>query len=539
MNTIDDNNQQPQLKKQKINHHGYSFASPRDGTASNNNIALPNLISPSIISLFETLANECVRHIAFRIDKKFYNDAKQNSNGWRTIGENKEYIRSAPGRVLGVDVETIETVKNKRQLARLSVVELIFGTEEDALPAYKTVLDIYVEPGEKVVDYRTNVSGISEDLLNDKRKSNEIKTFTEAQSLFIELGNNLAGANVYLVGHALINDLKATKVIPCVKNCCLIDTAYLYSYAEVPFKNVGLKLVMQHILNLKVQEGDQGHSSVEDAISALKLVVNEIHLLKKCERRKKSIPLELAPWYSTLQVFSILESHREEAFKYLKNIVTNELNTFYSNNNGVEDAEDANSNVQNKIKEFFQSHWLVSSRVDTSILDNNNSKSNCSNNTPNSNRYAIKIQLPNSEVALNIWKQLGKGDEKTHIMVDAEGFWLKKVNIKSEHDSSKISGFITRMYINRANISSAEQGERKKGNRGRAEYNKSLQWSNVKRKMKQRSHKRGRRCAVCSSYLQDNDYVKPVAFGSSRYLHTSAKRCAEVLNLLDRVKITK
>ena len=42
-------------------------------------------------------------------------------------------------------------------------------------------------------------------------------------------------------------------------------------------------------------------------------------LLKNCERRKKTIPLESAPWYSTLQVFSILESHREEAFKYFPN----------------------------------------------------------------------------------------------------------------------------------------------------------------------------------------------------------------------------
>ena len=95
---------EPKRKKQKFN--------------------IPNVISPSIISLFETLANECVRHIAFRIDKHFYTNAKQNINGWKTIGENTEYIRSAPGRILGVDVETIETVTNKRQLARLSIATL-------------------------------------------------------------------------------------------------------------------------------------------------------------------------------------------------------------------------------------------------------------------------------------------------------------------------------------------------------------------------------------------------------------------------------
>ena len=517
---------EPKRKKQKIN--------------------IPNVISPSIISLFETLANECVRHIAFRIDKHFYTNAKQNINGWKTIGENTEYIRSAPGRILGVDVETIETVTNKRQLARLSVVELIYNAEENEIPTYNTVLDVYVEPGEEVVDYRTNVSGISEELLNMKRENNEIKSFIEAQSLFIDLGRHLAGANVYLVGHALINDLKATKVIPFVKNHCLIDTAYLFSYVGVPFKNVGLKLVMQHVLNLKVQEGNQGHSSVEDAISALKLVVNEIKLLKECEPRKKWIPLEFAPWYSTLQVFSILESHRDEAYKLLKIVVTNELKKFYMKDDTIDDED-----VENKIQEFYNLNWLVSSRVDTSSNnvdnnnDNNNNNSNNNNGSSknaNNNRYSIKIQLPTSEIALNVWKQLGKEDEKTHIMVDAEGFWLKKVNIPSKQDNNNNNnnnknGFIVRTYVNRANISSAEQGERKKGNRGHSEYNKSMQWYKVKKKMKQRSHKRGRRCAICQKHLQDKDYVKYVAFGSSRFLHTSAKRCAENLNLLEKRKV--
>ena len=114
---------------------------------------------------------------------------------------------------------------------------------EKAAPSFKTVLDVYVDPGDDVVEYRTNVSGISEDLLNSKRESKELKTFTEAQAMLVELGNNLGGANVYLVGHALINDLKATKVVPFVQKQCIIDTAYLYSYEGVPFKSVGSEAV--------------------------------------------------------------------------------------------------------------------------------------------------------------------------------------------------------------------------------------------------------------------------------------------------------
>ena len=117
--------------------------------------------------------------------------------------------------------------------------------------------------------------------------------------------------------------------------------------------------------------------------------------------------------------------------------------------------------------------------------------------------------------------------------------FAKKVNIPSKQDNNNNNknGFIVRTYVNRANISSAEQGERKKGNRGHSEYNKSMQWYKVKKKMKQRSHKRGRRCAICQKHLQDKDYVKYVAYGSSRFLHTSAKRCAENLNLLENERL--
>ena len=481
------------------------------------NVQLPNLVPPETVSLFETLANECVRHIAFQINGQFYQDARHNLGGWKTIGENKEYIRSAPARILGLDVETIATVNNKRQLARLSVVELVFGAD-NAAPGFKTVLDVYVDPGDDVVEYRTNVSGISEELLNSKRANKELKTFTEAQAMLVELGNNLGGANVYLVGHALINDLKATKVVPFVQKQCVIDTAYLYSYEGVPFKSVGLKLVMDHVLNAEVQKGDHGHSSVEDAISALRLVLNSIEALKECRPRKASIPLELAPWYSTLQVFSILESHRDEAYAYLQRIVKGVLVEFYKTN------EDKSASIEHKVEAFFEKNWIPSSKVDNALAESGNK----------GNRYYVKIQLPSAAVALQVWKQLGQGDGKTHIMLDAEGFWLKKVNVAKRNDSNNIASFMVRMYVNRAKISIAEQGERRKGSRGRAEKYRSIQWHRAKKDMKHRSQKRGRRCAVCNVHLVDSDYVRSVAHGSGRFMHTSATKCAANLHLCEK-----
>ena len=84
------------------------------------------------------------------------------------------------------------------------------------------------------------------------------------------------------------------------------------------------------------------------------------------------------------------------------------------------------------------------------------------------------------------------------------------------------------MYLHRANISTAEQAERRKigGNKLKSE-----KWGTIKLKLKDRQSKRGRRCAVCREFLKDDNFVKPVALGSSRFMHTSAIRCARKLNL--------
>ena len=86
-------------------------------------------------------------------------------------------------------------------------------------------------------------------------------------------------------------------------------------------------------------------------------------------------------------------------------------------------------------------------------------------------------------------------DRKTYYL-DAEGFWLKKVNVAKCNDK-KIGSFIVRMYINRAKISIAEQGERRKGTRGRA-GNTEVFNGTAKKDIKHRSQKRGRRCAVAT-----------------------------------------
>ena len=453
----------------------------------------PILVGAHVISLFEKLGNRCVRHVAYNVDGKFHKEAASNSNGWKTIGPTSP-DRSAPGRIIGFDVETVATASNQRQLARVSAVEMEWPEAGGTNPTFHTVLDVFVDPGEAVVNYRTSVSGISEELLNQEREQGTLKSFEEAQQLLIGLGDDINGGALVLVGHALSNDLKATKLMPVVKNKGFVDTAYLFSYANVPFKSVGLKLAMNHVLGLQIQSGE--HNSIEDAVSALKLAAYEACLLQDCKPESPPLPVAMAPWYSTIHIFSIPHAHHEGAIARIKDAIK-------------------------------------SSGVSGGVADDNFNKTSHFDKEGKIYKYSIKLSLTTAEDAIKVWKSLGHDDPATHIMIDPEGFWLKKVGIERELRKSDPRFFMTRMYPLRANISPAEQAERRKEN---GEKSPSMNWSKFKSTLNSRSDKRSRRCGVCRSFLQDTDYVRSIAKGSSRLMHSSSKRCAVNLGYVEIVE---
>jgi RNA exonuclease 4 len=153
--------------------------------------------------------------------------------------------------VLAIDCEMVGVGPNgdRSALARVCVVNN-FGN---------VLLDTYVKPKEKIVDYRTKYSGIRPEHLVDAM------SWEDAQKKVAEL----VQAKV-LVGHAISNDL-AVLLLSHPKKL-IRDTS---RYPPLMFTKRGkkraqaLRVLAERELGLKIQEGE--HNPVDDARAALYL----------------------------------------------------------------------------------------------------------------------------------------------------------------------------------------------------------------------------------------------------------------------------
>ncbi|XP_016056121.1 PREDICTED: apoptosis-enhancing nuclease [Miniopterus natalensis] len=166
----------------------------------------------------------------------------------------RESSGALPRKCVAIDCEMVGTGPRGRvsELARCSVVSY----HGDVL------YDKYIRPEMPIVDYRTRWSGIT------RQHMRKAIPFQVAQKEILKL---LKGKVV--VGHALHNDFKALKYVhprsqtrdtTCVPN--LLSQPALQTRARVSLKDLALQL-----LHKKIQVGQQGHSSVEDAMTAMEL----------------------------------------------------------------------------------------------------------------------------------------------------------------------------------------------------------------------------------------------------------------------------
>ena len=179
-------------------------------------------------------------------------DTRINSNKSKEIGK---YI-AMDCEFVGVGPEGKESA-----LARISIVNY-FG---------HVVLDEFVKPREKDVEWRTWVSGIK-----PEHMKNAI-TFKEAQKKTADI---LEGR--ILVGHALKHDLEALMLSH--PKSLLRDTSRhlpfrkLYAKGKTP----SLKKLTKEVLKISIQEGE--HSSVEDARATMLLYKKEKTEFEKIHR---------------------------------------------------------------------------------------------------------------------------------------------------------------------------------------------------------------------------------------------------------------
>ncbi|XP_073506958.1 apoptosis-enhancing nuclease [Phyllobates terribilis] len=155
------------------------------------------------------------------------------------------------------------------ELARCSVVSCLG----------EVLYDKYVKPEQPVTDYRTRWSGVT------KRHLQKAITFRMAHKEILKL---LKGKRV--IGHALHHDFSVLKYFHPIKQTR--DTSkitLLNQMAGLPRRpSASLKKLALLILQKKIQVGNKGHSSVEDAQTCMelyKLVAEQVEqdFLSRCQ----------------------------------------------------------------------------------------------------------------------------------------------------------------------------------------------------------------------------------------------------------------
>lgn len=187
-------------------------------------------------------------------DNQSYSLVEGGSNSKKRIGK---YV-AMDCEMVGVGPEGKESV-----LARVSIVNF-YGN---------VILDKFVLPREKVVDYRTHVSGITKEILEDA------EPFLDVQK---EVADILKDKIV--VGHALQHDFGALLLDHPYK--LVRDTSHYKPFRKITNgRTPSLKKLTKVILGLDVQGGE--HSSVEDA-QATMLLYRKVRNEWERDLRKKN-----------------------------------------------------------------------------------------------------------------------------------------------------------------------------------------------------------------------------------------------------------
>ncbi|KAJ7626990.1 ribonuclease H-like domain-containing protein [Roridomyces roridus] len=169
-----------------------------------------------------------------------------------------------PGKYLALDCEMVGVGPEGTEsvLARVSLVNFHGAV----------LLDAFVRPKERVVDYRTEWSGVRErDMVN-------ARPFVEVQSQVSELIKDRI-----LIGHALFNDLKAL-LLDHPRPLTRDTQSYAGRFKVSKSKYVALRNLVQQEVGVTIQGGE--HSSVTDARATM-----AVYRLHRREWEKGSVGL--------------------------------------------------------------------------------------------------------------------------------------------------------------------------------------------------------------------------------------------------------
>lgn len=162
--------------------------------------------------------------------------------------------------VYSVDCEMVYTTAGC-ELGRVSIVDA----------KQRTVLDSLVRPFGSIIDCNTRFSGLKREQL----EQSDVR-ITDIQSQLLHLFDS----DTILIGHSLESDLIALKLI----HDKVVDTSVMFPHRYGPPKKRALRNLVCEMLQRIIQQDDDGHNSLEDAIACLQLVQ---HKVKEDMRRGK------------------------------------------------------------------------------------------------------------------------------------------------------------------------------------------------------------------------------------------------------------
>eukprot|EP01103_Thecamoeba_quadrilineata_P006112 TRINITY_DN15837_c0_g1_i1.p1 TRINITY_DN15837_c0_g1~~TRINITY_DN15837_c0_g1_i1.p1 ORF type:complete len:525 (+),score=136.14 TRINITY_DN15837_c0_g1_i1:78-1577(+) len=203
---------------------------------------------------------------ASQLAVNFYPNHVDNAN-YKTLPPPKDPSPKSV-RIFSIDCEMCQTLDNKRELLRVTLID------EDL----KVIYDTLVKPAHPVIDFRSNITGITEA---------DLESITTTLADVQEKISTILDSSSILAGHSLNYDLHSLQLI----HTRVLDTSLLYSNPFTPSKH-SLKDLASKFLNKIIQVNK--HDSIEDAVTAM-----ELCLLRKNYSPEGPRPTLLQQLYQT------------------------------------------------------------------------------------------------------------------------------------------------------------------------------------------------------------------------------------------------
>ncbi|KAH8022527.1 hypothetical protein HPB51_025090 [Rhipicephalus microplus] len=156
-------------------------------------------------------------------------------------------------RMFGLDCEMCLTTARVNELTRVTMVD------EDE----KVLLDELVKPRNKIINYLTQFSGITKEMLDP--------VWTRIEDVQKAI-SDLLPSDAILVGQSLNFDLHALHLI----HPYVIDSSVIYNVTGMRRIKTKLKTLTSTFLGEEIQTGTDGHCSAEDATASLRLVKHRL-----------------------------------------------------------------------------------------------------------------------------------------------------------------------------------------------------------------------------------------------------------------------